>query len=201
MSRLEPLTRDRMDEEQRATFDSIVESRSRVPKRGEGVYEPMQPRPEGPLGGPFDPWLRSPRVADRLVAIGGALRFQTSLPARLIELAILVTARAYTAQYEWYAHERFAHRAGIEPEIIDAIKRGEAPSFEKEDDAAVYAFATELHAVRRVSDAIYARAREQIGERGVVELTALLGYYALVSMTLNTFEVELPSGAEPPLEG
>ena len=198
MSRLEPLVPERMSPEQRDAKRALVEARSRVPDtRPEGVYEPPDWSDDRPLGGPFDPWLRSPELARRLVALGGVLRFGTSLPARLTELAILLVGRRWTAQFEWYAHEPMARRAGVPPEAIDAIREGRPPPLEAEDERAVHAFAVELLERKRVSDAAYARLVEAVGEPGAVELVALLGYYTLVSMTLNVFEVPIPPDATP----
>ncbi len=198
MSRLDPLPPERMDAEQRAAYDRIVSSRSR-PTSNDQVYGGLRPTPGARLGGPFEPWLRNPVLAEQLVALGGTLRFGTTLTPRQTEIAILTMGRAWTAQFEFWAHERFARSAGVPDAVIDAIKARKRPSFEDAADEAVHQVATELIASHKVSDATYARARSQLGERGVSELTVLLGFYSLVSMTLNTFEVPLPEGVEPPL--
>jgi 4-carboxymuconolactone decarboxylase len=187
-----------MSPEQRAAYDRIVAGRAR-PTPNEAVYSGLRPAPGARLGGPFEPWLRNPVLAEQLVAVGGTLRFGTTLPARLTELAILTMGRAWTAQFEFWAHERFARRAGVPDAVIDAIKARKRPAFEQPADEAVYDFASEMIASHRASDATYARARRELGERGVVELAVLLGYYSLVSLTLNAFEVPLPEGVEPPL--
>jgi len=197
MGRLEPLSRERMNDEQREVHDQIASRRARVPE-GQSVYR-APPSDADALGGPYEPWLRNPELARRLVALGGTLRFQTSLPARLTELAILVIGREWSAQFEWWAHEPFALRAGVAPETVEAIKQRRTPPFEKADEQAVYAFARELLENRRVGDDAYRALRDQVGEAGVVELVALLGYYTLVSMTLDVFEVDLPGGAAAPL--
>ncbi|PYM05423.1 MAG: 4-carboxymuconolactone decarboxylase [Candidatus Rokuibacteriota bacterium] len=201
MTRLATLTREKMAPPQREAYDRIVESRSRVPQDGvhDVVYEPMRPNADGSLAGPFNAWVRSPHVGSALVALGGALRFRTTLAPRLTELAILVVAREWTAQYEWYAHARFAAKAGIEPEILETIRRKERPRFSRPDDQAVYTFAVELLRTRGVSDATYQALLGQVGEQGVVELVGLLGFYTTVSMTLNTFRVQ-PPGERPPLD-
>jgi len=201
MSRLPRLTRDAMTDAQREAYDAIVQARSQLPPDApQGVYPSAPPVSDGSLTGPFAAWVRSPVVGRRLVSLGGALRFRTTLAPRLTELAILVTARAWTAQYEWYAHAPFAERAGVAPSVIDAIRRRERPRFEHADEEAVYDFANELHATHEVSDATYQRAIGHLGEPGVVELVALLGYYVAVSMTLNAFQVAAP-GDRPPLGG
>jgi 4-carboxymuconolactone decarboxylase len=201
MSRLTTLTPDKMTPAQREAYDRIVEARSRVPQDGvhDAVYQPMRPNADGSLGGPFNAWVRSPLVGPALVALGGALRFRTTLAPRLIELAILVVAREWTAQYEWYAHARFAANAGIEPEIIESIRRNDGPPLARPADRAVYAFAVELLRTRGVSEPTYQALLAQVGEPGVVELVGLLGFYTTVSMTLNTFRIQAP-GERPPLD-
>ena len=134
----------------------------------------------------------------RLVELGGFFRFRTSVDRRYIELAILVTGGHWQAQFEWWAHEPMARTAGVPEAVIQAIKVGEPPPLEDAGDAAVYRLATELHREHAVSDDTFAAARELFGASGVAELIALCGFYALVSMTLNGFDVALPDGAEPP---
>lgn len=160
------------------------------------VVEQIQSGPRGGLAGPFWPWLRSPDLADRAQNLGAFVRFQSTLPPRLFELAVLVTAQQWKAQFEWYAHAALARKAGLGEDIIAAIRAGTRPAL-AEDEAAVYDFAIELYARKRVGDAAYAAALKHLGERGVVELVGILGYYALVSMTLNVFGVEVPGGAAP----
>ena len=199
MSRLATLTPDTMTPAQREAYDEIVAGRSRVPPDHQGVYQPMRPAGDGSLGGPFNAWLRTPEIGKRLVSLGGALRFHSTLAPRLTELAILIVAREWTAQYEWYAHARFAEKAGVAPEAIEAIRRREAPRLDRTDEQAVYTFAAELLRTHGVSDATYQQALAHLGEPGVVELIALLGFYTTVSMALNTFRVE-PPGERPPLD-
>ncbi|CAA9254966.1 MAG: hypothetical protein AVDCRST_MAG04-2315 [uncultured Acetobacteraceae bacterium] len=155
--------------------------------------------PRGGLRGPFQAWLRSPEVADRFQKVGEYVRFNSTIPPALNELAILVTAREWTAQYEWYAHHALAMKAGLPPAIAEAIARGERPEGMDADQRAVYDFATELHRERSVSDAAYAAVMERFGEQGVVDLIAACGYYVAVAMTLNVSRVPLPEGVAPPL--
>jgi 4-carboxymuconolactone decarboxylase len=155
--------------------------------------------PRGGLRGPFQAWLRSPEVADRFQKVGEYVRFNSTIPPALNELAILVTAREWTAQYEWYAHHALAMKAGLPPAIAEAIARGERPEGMDADQRAVYDFATELHRERSVSDAAYAAVMERFGEGGVVDLIAACGYYVAVAMTLNVSRVPLPEGVAPPL--
>ncbi len=127
-------------------------------------------------------------------------RFNTSLPKRLSELAICVTGRRWSSQVEWFVHARAAEQAGIAPAALEAIKDGRPPAFGDAQDALVYDFARELQQEGRVSDATYATARDAFGVKGVVELTALIGYYTMVSMTLNAHGIPLPDGASEPLQ-
>jgi 4-carboxymuconolactone decarboxylase len=158
------------------------------------VYDKVVSGPRGSLRGPLRAALHNPELASRWQAIGELLRYNTVFPMRLSELAILVTGRACRAPFEWFAHRVEAEKAGIETEIIEAILAGITPKSLTEDDAIVYQFAVELNKANSVSDATYARALQRFGERGVVELTALVGYYTMVAMTLNAHEIPLPEG-------
>ena len=164
------------------------------------VAEAIAGGPRGGLRGPFQAWLRSPEVADRFQRVGEYVRFQSSIPPALNELAILVTAREWTAQFEWHAHHALAMKAGLPPAIAEAIARGERPEGMDADQNAIYEFAVELHRDRSVSDATYAAVAGRFGERGVVDLIAACGYYVAVAMTLNVSRVPLPDGVPPPLE-
>lgn len=171
----------------------------RMTPRQREVAEAIAGGPRGGLRGPFQAWLRSPEVADRFQRVGEYVRFNSSIPAALNELAILVTAREWTAQFEWHAHHALAMKAGLPPAIADAIARGERPGSMDADQRVVYEFATELHRERSVSDATYAAVVERFGERGLVDLVAACGYYVAVAMTLNVARVPLPDGLPPPL--
>lgn len=185
MSRLSKKTYAELSSSQQATFDDIVASR------------PVKPE-DGHIGGPFDVWLRSPEMGKRLVDLGGFFRFRSSVERRYIELAILVTGQHWQAQFEWFAHEPMARKAGVPEPVIAAIKQGIQPSFADPGDSAAHALATELHRNRKLSDSTFADAVKCFGETGVAELIGLCGFYSLVSMTLNGFDVELPAGAEKP---
>lgn len=159
--------------------------------------------PRGRLVGPFNAWLRSPELADRLQKVGEYIRFHSSLPPRLNELAILVTARSWGSQFEWWAHAQFALQAGLPAATVDAIAAGRDPENLAEDEAVIYAFCTELRRTRRVSDAVYRDMLQRFGEQGIVDCIAASGYYDLVSMTLNVAQIATPDGSEPlpPLAG
>jgi 4-carboxymuconolactone decarboxylase len=153
----------------------------------------------GGTGGPFNVLLRSPEMGDIAQQLGAHIRFHSSLPRRLNEMAILLVARDWTAQYEWYAHKRLALQAGVKPEIVDAIAAGRRPGGMQADEQALYAFETELLERHEVSDATFKSAAGALGERGIVDLIGLMGYYHLVSMALNVDRYPLPDGAKPEL--
>jgi 4-carboxymuconolactone decarboxylase len=164
------------------------------------VVEGITSGPRGGLRGPFPAMLRSPEVAERFQKLGEYLRFNSSIPAALNELAILITAREWSAQYEWYAHHILAMKAGLPPAIAEAVAEGRKPDGMDADQATVWQFCTELHRTKQVSDATYAAARERFGERGVIDLIAVSGYYVAVAMTLNVAQVPLPPGVPVPLQ-
>lgn len=157
------------------------------------------PRGAG-LRGPFNALLRSPELCDLVQRVGAYVRYGSSIPARLNELAIIMAGRRWTAQYEFYAHRRLAIEAGLKAEICDAIAAGKRPTGMQDDEAAVYDFCTELLGTGQVSDAHYKRVNDKFGERGVIDLIGAVGYYSLVSMVLNVDGVPLPAGVTPPLK-
>ena len=154
----------------------------------------------GTAPAPLLAWLQSPEMAQRAQHLGEFVRYETSLPPRLSELAILVTARFWTSHYEWYAHKRESLKAGIEPKVIDAIARRERPPLDDPKALAVYEFSQALHQSHAVPQPLFERATRALGEQGVVELIGILGYYTLISMTLNAFEIGLPAGEKAELE-
>jgi 4-carboxymuconolactone decarboxylase len=152
----------------------------------------------GTVTGPFNVLLRSPEMGNRAQKFGEYVRFQTSLAPRLNEMAILLTARWWTSQYQWFAHRPLALKAGLGESVIDAIHAGRRPETMRPDEALVFDFSTELREHRRVSDATFQSAVTLLGERGVVDLIAVMGYYDLVSMVLNVDRYPLPPGAPLP---
>ena len=152
----------------------------------------------GGLRGPFPAWLHSPEMADAFQRAGRFLRWETSLPVRLSELAILVTAARWKARYEWFAHHPLALAGGLRPEIAEAVRLGQVPEGMAEDEAAVHGFAAALHRDGDVSDAEFEAARRLFGEKGVAELLGLCGYYTAVALTLNVARVPLPDGVSDP---
>jgi 4-carboxymuconolactone decarboxylase len=178
-SRLPELDDATMSAEQRRVLDAILSG------------------PRGNLDGPFLAWVHSPELADNAQQLGAFCRYGTRLELRLTELAILVTASWWQSQAEWQIHAPIAAEAGLDDAVIDALRQGREPSFTRDDEALVYRLGTTLYATRRVDDALYAEAVEAFGEPAVVELVGVFGYYALVAMTLNVFEVRRGSAPLP----
>jgi 4-carboxymuconolactone decarboxylase len=179
MSRLPELRYDEMTEDQQRVHDEI--------KAG----------PRGKVVGPLQVWLHSPELADRAQRLGAFVRYHSTLPAELSELAILVTARAWQADFEWHAHVGPARSAGIPDAVIEAVRLGAEPALADAKSRAVYTVARDLHATRALSDDTYARAEAALGRQGLVDLVGILGYYTLVSMTLKAFAVSTPDRASP----
>jgi 4-carboxymuconolactone decarboxylase len=150
--------------------------------------------------GPFNVLLRSPEMGDLAQQFGASMRFHSSIPSKLNELAIIITARHWTSQYEWYAHRRAAQTAGLSQAIIDAVAAGTRPAAMAPDEAAVYNFCTELLTTKQVSDATFNATRDRFGERGIVDLIGVTGYYQLVSMLLNVDRYPLPDGVAAELK-
>ena len=184
---------DNLTADQKGVYDAI-RGGPRAKVANSGASNP------GPLGGPFNVMLRSPAVGNIVQALGGEIRFKSSIPNKLNELAIMVTARYWTSQYEWFAHCRLALEAGLDPEIAkDVAENRRSPKMDA-DEAMIYDFSRELHETKRVSDANYQRVLERFGERGVFDLIAVNGYYSLVSMILNVDKTPLPDGVPLPLK-
>ena len=156
--------------------------------------------PRTAMGGPFNVMLRSPVMGDLAQALGAQVRFHSSLPAALREMAILISARHWTAHYEWSVHKSAALTAGLDPAIIAALAAGERPRSLAPAETALYDFCSELLATNHVRDATFAAAKATLGEQGVTEVIFTLGYYGLVSMFLNVDEYPLPEGVQPELQ-
>ena len=185
---------EKLTTEQRAVYDAIKGGpRAKIVNFGAATTP-------GPLGGPFNAMLRSPNVGNIVQALGGEIRFKSSLPPKLNELAIMVTARYWTSQYEWHAHCRLALEAGLDPAKAKDVAENRRPANMDDDEAIVYDFSRELHESKGVSDANFKRAKDRFGERGVFDLIAVNGYYTLVSMILNVDKTPLPEGVPQPLK-
>jgi 4-carboxymuconolactone decarboxylase len=156
--------------------------------------------PRAGANGPFNVLLRSPEMGDIAQQFGASMRFNQSMPRKLNEMAIIITARYWTAQYEWYAHKRAALQAGLNPAIVDAIQTGRRPAGMQKDEDAVYTFCTELLNTKHVSDATFQTAKDTVGEKGVVDLMGVMSWYQMVSMMLNVDRYPLPDGAQPELK-
>ena len=181
MSRLKPLDIANLTGEQKRVADEIVSG------------------PRGGLRGPFQAWLRSPGMADPAQKLGEYVRFGSSLPRDLSEIAIIMAGKHWRAGYEFWAHARLAKEAGLDEAIIEAIRTGGTPPFARDSERVLYETVTEFFAAKRLSSATYDRAIATFGENGLMDVIAAVGYYGLVSMTLNIFEVELPEGIPDPL--
>jgi 4-carboxymuconolactone decarboxylase len=180
--RFKPLTWDEMTPQQKTMTEHVLAGK------------------RGSLDGPYNVLLRSPEMGDMAQQFGAYTRFDSSIPHKLNELAILVTARFWNSQFEWYAHHKYGLEAGLSPDLIDAIAAGRRPPTMQPDEAAVYDFCHELLATRQVSDPTFAAVKERFGERGVVDLIGVMGYYNLVSMALNVDRYPLPGDAKPELK-
>jgi 4-carboxymuconolactone decarboxylase len=196
MSRISYITPENFTEAQQLLFKSITGG-----KRGEGRSPEDLLNSERGMSGPFNAWLRSPVLGEAAQRLGETVRFESVLSPQLRELAILIVAAKWKAQYEWWAHERIARREGLDEGVINSVKAETPPDFSNPTETVVYNFARELLDEHRVSDPLYDEAAELLGEAEVVELVILLGYYTLVSMTLNVFEVPVPAGEDAPFVG
>lgn len=161
------------------------------------VHQKIVSGPRGEIKGPLRAALHNPELADRWQALGALLRYRTSLTPRQSELAILITGRHCRSPFEWFAHRSEAEKAGWDTASIEALLAEQRPTNLTADEGAIYQYALELNQHRSVSDRTHAECVRQLGERATVELTALVGYYTMVAMTLNAHEIPLPPGVEP----
>lgn len=157
--------------------------------------------PRGVVRGPVQTWLHSPGFARIAQQLGAHCRFGSVLPARLSELAILVTGAHWRSGYEWHGHAPLARDAGLPEAVIEAVRTGATPAFDREDERVVHAFATEVWKSGNVSGGTWAAAEALLGTQGLVDLVGTLGYYGMVSMTINAFGIEVPAGAPDPFGG
>ncbi len=179
--RMPPIAADKLTEAQKKAIEEFRTARS------------------AEISGPFVPLLRSPEVLGRARAMGDYLRYRSALPPRLSEFVILMTARAWTQNYEWNAHEALARQAGLQAAVIKAIADGRRPDNMADDEEILFSFCDELRRNQSVSDATYARAVTKFGEQGVIDTVGLVGYYTMIAMVLNTARTPLPGGASPVL--
>lgn len=187
MTRLTPISRDSATPEQAEVFDAVTATRG-------GAMQLVDAN--GGLVGPFNAMVTSPAIGARIEAMGGVVRFNSNIDRRLLELAIVVVGAHWKANFEWWAHAPMAEAAGISELILDKICAGLQPEFDDPEEAAVYEFSAELISTGRASDKNYGAAQAVVGDPGMVDLVATIGYYSLISLTLNAFEVPLPPGEE-----
>ena len=180
MARYREITPAEMTPGQRRVHDLIVAGR------------------RGRFGGPFQLLIRAPEICEHAAKLGEHLRWGTSLPDRLSELAIITTACFWRAQYEWYAHAPLAEKAGVPAAAIEAIRLGGTPNFARKDEALIHRICSELFEKRRLSEASFVEAIAAIGETGLIEVIGIIGYYTLIGNTLNVFQVPIPEGATLP---
>jgi 4-carboxymuconolactone decarboxylase len=180
--RFPQLTMDQLDEKQKPLGEQIM----KVSSTG--------------LGGPYNAMLRSPVLGQRLFDLFHYLRWETSVPTRLNEFAILIIGRQWRSQVEWFAHAPLAAKAGLSADVIAELKDGKRPSTMAEDEAVVYDFVTELTTTQKVSDETFARARKLFNDQQIVDLTAVSGNYVMVAMVLAMAEQSVPPGKEPPFK-
>ena len=164
------------------------------------VYRRKMIGPWADLRGPFNALMRSPATADKALDLGNHIRHGNSLPDALVELAILVTGRHWTAQYEWWAHYKRAKEAGLPMHIADAIAENRRPAGMRPEEEAIYDFSIELHRTQQVSDATWARAKALFSEAQILDLVATCGFYVLISMVLNVARAGIPGDEPPPLK-
>jgi 4-carboxymuconolactone decarboxylase len=183
ITRFAPLKADELSPSQKAWADMIA-----APPRNAKFGAP-----------PYRAYIRNPDLAPRLSALSEYLRWNTSLPPRLSELAILITARQWTAQYEWFAHYPLALKGGLDPKVAGDIAQGKRPDNMKDDEAALYDLAIALYRDKKVSDSVYKAALDKFGERGIMDIIGIIGYYDITSMTLITMQAGAPNDSVPPL--
>jgi len=178
MARVEDLKLENLTPEQRAVHDRIAGSRG------------------GVVRGPFAIWLRNPALADAADKLGTTLR-KGKLDVRLFELMVLVIARHWTAQYEWFAHAKHAPKAGLSADVVEAIRNGRKPTFARDDERLIYALVTEMNETRTLSQPTYDRAVAMLGLDLVIELITSIGFYTMVAIMLNGFDAPVPGGERP----
>lgn len=184
IGRFPPLKTEEMSPAQKAFADTLT-----APPRNGSHANP-----------PFRAYIRSPELAERLIALADYVRYRTSLPPRLSEMAILITARQWMAQYEWYAHYPQAMKGGLDPKVAASIAAGTRPEGMKDDESALYDLATSLYRDHAVSDAVYRAAYAAFGERGIMDMIGIIGFYDITSMTLLTMQAGVPDGQPLPLK-
>ncbi len=183
-SRLTPRTFEALSPEQQTQFERISRARP--------------PRPDGQLGGPFDPWIRRPEVAQRAMSVGNYIWERTIVGRRIVELAIIVTARHWRSNVEWVAHARMAREQGVSDAVIDAVFEQRQPADAPADELLTIEVCRSLHENRDLPTPLYERAVAEWGEDGLMDIIQTIGFYTFVSMTLNTFDIPTADGDPTP---
>ena len=179
MARFDPVSPDRMTDEQKAVCDQLIKSR-------------------GGVRGPFPVMLHNPGLAAAAEKFGGYARFGSKIEPRLLEFAISIVSRFWGAQVEWNSHTKLAREAGMDPAVLQAVEDGNRPDFADDDEKVIYDFVTMLLNTSKVDDATYGNCLDVLGERGIIDLMAAITHYTVVSFTLNAFQVSVPEGVETP---
>ena len=177
--RLPPIPADRLTDDQQAAVEELVASR------------------RGAVIGPFIPALRSPELTRRLQRLGEYVRYDSALPQKLREMAILLTAHEWSQEFEWHIHAPIAAASGLEDGVIAAIAAGVRPASMSPDEALIHDLATELHRTHQVGDATYDAAVAEFGEQGIVDLIAVIGYYTMLAMIMNVAQTPVTEGLRP----
>lgn len=187
-SRATPVNYDDATPEQQQLWDELLGSRG-----GPSTLV----APDGSLRGPFNHMVASPNLGKRMGDLGQGVRFEASIERRLQELAIITVGAHWRSNFEFWAHGRMAIEQGIDPAVVDALAEGRSPSFERQDEAEVHRFASQLITTGRVDQDRYDAVRDRVGEQALIDLITTIGYYSLVSLTLNAHQVPLPDGNDP----
>ena len=192
MTRLIKFEPARLEEKQRDLYERVSSG-----KRASGKQHFKLMDENGCLNGPFNAFLLSPEIGGALSSLGEAIRYRSELQDRVREIAILVVAEEFKSEFEWYAHSTVALSLGIEGHLLDEIKVGNIPEFEDKNEKLLYIFSTQILKKRTVDNNMYENAVDAIGEKGVLELTALLGYYSTLALIMNVFKIGLPDDQQP----
>jgi len=191
-NRLDPIRPEALADARRRLYDAVLAS-----PRGQGPARRFIQRDDGTLTGPFDPWLRTPELGIHLERVGMAFRTDTVVPPPAREVTVLVVAKAWSADFEWWVHGLVARREGVPEAVIDAIGHGRRPEFADDACAAAHDVAAELVYRRALSSETFERAKQALGDAGLVEVVTLVGFYQLVSGVLESFQPAGPSGDLP----
>ncbi|SRR5579875_288893 len=179
MSRVPEIKTEKLTSVQKSIYDQIAQARG------------------GMVAGPFAIWLHAPRLAEGANQLGNAIRLEGKLEKRLFEMIVLITARHWSAQYAWFAHEQAALAAGLAPELVEALRNRRVPNFTRDDERVIYEIVTELYESRRLSDSSFERARLHFDLEVLIEAITAAGFYTMAAMVINAFDAPVPGGRQP----